>query len=61
MDVAAMSMQNALQSLQSSISMVTLRKAMNQDAESVQNLIQTMLPMPAPAAGSVGSLLDIRV
>lgn len=61
MDVAAMSMQNALQSLQSSISMVTLRKAMNQDAESVQNLIQTMLPMPASAAGSVGSLLDIRV
>lgn len=60
MDVAAMSMQNAMQSLQSSISMVTLRKAMSQDAESVQNLIQTMQQMPTPAAGSVGSLLDIR-
>lgn len=60
MDVAAMSMQNAMQSLQSSISMVTLRTAMNQDAQSVDKLIETMQQMPTPSAGSVGALLDIR-
>lgn len=63
MDIAALSMDSALSSIQSSISMVTLRTAMNQDANSVQSLIQNMQAAtpPPPAVGSVGHLMDIRV
>lgn len=61
MDVAAMSSQNALQSLQSSISTAVLSKAMNRDALAVDSIVKTMNDMPTPAAGSVGSLLDIKV
>lgn len=65
MDIAAMSIDNALSSLQSSISMVTMRKAMNQDAMAMDQLIANMQEvtqqMPKPAVGEVGHMLDIRV
>ncbi|MEG2813131.1 MAG: putative motility protein [Oscillospiraceae bacterium] len=58
--IAAMSMQNNIASLQSSISMIMVDKAMNQDAASVDALISS-LPTPPPPAGigEVGHLMDI--
>lgn len=66
MSVASASMASTLSSLRSSISMVTLRKTMNQDATAVGNLIadmqQSNLNMaPTGANGSVGSIMDVRV
>lgn len=66
MSVASASMASSLSSLRSSISMVTLRKSMNQDATAVGNLIADMQQSnvrmaPTGANGSVGSIMDIRV
>ncbi|MEG0895815.1 MAG: YjfB family protein [Oscillospiraceae bacterium] len=60
MDIAAMSMSNSLQSLQSAISMVMLRKTMNQDAQAADALLQGLSNQPPVFQGEIGSLLDIK-
>lgn len=61
MDIAAMSMDSSLASLQSAISMVTMEKSMNQDALAVASLLDNMQEMMPPVpAGAVGSLMDIK-
>lgn len=55
--VASMSMASNLASLQSSISMIMVDKAMNQDATSVEALMSS-LPPPT-SAGEIGHLLDV--
>lgn len=61
MDFSVMSMTSALDSLQGAISMITLKKAMNQDATCVANLISSMQAVPPVGVGEIGYNMDIKV
>lgn len=56
-------MQNNIRSLQSAVSMVALKKSMNQDAQSAAVLIQDMQAANAnvtPPLNGIGQLLNTR-
>lgn len=58
MDIASSTMQMNLQSVQQSLSVSMLRKAMNADASAVEQLLQTMPPVVAAPPSE--HLLDVR-
>lgn len=61
MDIAAMSTTMAMQSLQNAISTTMLAKTMNQDAISVDKLLEGMANAnQSPQAPSFGHRLDTR-
>lgn len=57
MDIAAMSMQMNLNSLQSAMSTSILDKAMNKDVQAMTTLLSDMMPAAPTHAGA----MDIRV